>query len=56
MAMTGPAISRAPISAAWIGVLALLDVAEHIFHDHDGVIDHEADGEHHGQQRKEIDD
>ena len=34
--------------------LALLDVAEHIFNDHDGVIHDEADGEHHGEQCKEI--
>ena len=34
---------------------AVLDVAEDVFEHHDGVVDDEADGEHHGEQRQRVD-
>ena len=40
--MTVKPISRAPFSAASIGGLALLDVADDVLDHHDRVVDHEA--------------
>ncbi len=37
------------------GRLAVLDVAVDVLHHHDGVVHHQADGEHHGQQRQQVD-
>ena len=54
MAMTGTAISRAPISAASNG-LSRLDVTVDVLHHDDGVVDDETDGQHQGQQRQEVD-
>ena len=35
--------------------LAALEMPMDVFHHHDRVVDDEADGEHHGEQRQEID-
>ena len=47
-------ICRAPLSAASMGVSPVLDEAEDIFDDHDGVIDHEADGDGDRHEREII--
>ena len=45
-------ISRAPLSAASIGVFAILDVADDVLDHHDGVVDDEAgaDGQRHQRE------
>ena len=52
--MTGPAISRAPISAACDGRSPLLDMAVDVFDDDDRVVDDKADRQHHRQQGQQI--
>ena len=52
--MTGPAISRAPISAACAGAAALLDMAVDVFDDDDRIVDDEPDRQHHRQQGQQV--
>ncbi len=53
--MTGPVISPRALDRRVIGRHALLDVAIDIFDDDDRIIDHEADRQHQGQKRQQID-
>ena len=51
-----PKISRMPlIAASHRRHAALLDVAVDVLHHDDGVVDDEADGQHHGEQRQQVD-
>ena len=34
---------------------SLFNMAVHVFHHHDGIIDHQPDGQHHGQQSQQVD-
>ena len=52
--MTGPAISRAPISAACAGVQTLLDMAIDVFDNDDRIVDDKSDRQHHRQQGQQI--
>ena len=54
MAMIGPTSSRAPSSAASSGA-ALAQMALDVLDHDDGVVDHQTDGEHDGQQRQQVD-
>ena len=51
--MTGTEISRAPTRAA-SRAEPFLDMAVDVLDDDDGVVDDEADGEHEGQQRQQV--
>ena len=55
MAMIGPVTSRIALSVASRGTKARLDVALDILHHDDGVVDHDADGQHQAEQRQRVD-
>ena len=55
IATTAPEISRMPLERRLHRRHALLDMAMDVLDHDDGVVDHEADGEHHGEQGEEID-
>ena len=55
MAMTGPETSSMPLSAASLGDKPLLDVVLHDLDDHDGVVHHQADGQHQAEERQRVD-
>ena len=55
MEITGTAISRAPCDRRIEGLHALLDMPVDVLDHHDGVVDHQADGQHQRQQRQQID-
>ncbi len=47
-------ISREPLSAASIGAIAVLDVADDVLQHHDGVVDDEAHRQRERQQREVV--
>ena len=49
-ARAAKAISCVPPRAAWTRPLPAFAVAEDVLHDHDGVVDDDADGQGHGQE------
>ncbi len=55
MATTGPATSSMAFKRRLAGGQALLDVVLDGLHHDDGVVDHEADGEHEAEQGEGID-
>ena len=55
IATTGPVISFMPTMAASHRRQPLLDVAVDVLDHHDGVVDDEADRQHHREQRQEVD-
>ena len=48
-------LAHAAESPPAMGFIALLDVAVDVLDHDDGVVDDEADGEHHGEQRQKVD-
>ena len=53
--MIGPTSSRAPIRAASSGDLPFAQMALHVLHHHDGVVDHQTDREDDGQKGEQVD-
>ena len=53
--ITGPGELLHRFSSRVLGIQALFDVALHTFHDDDGVVHHQADGQHQPEHRKRID-
>jgi hypothetical protein len=54
MAMIGPVSSRAPRSAASNGRAALAQMALDVLDHDDGVVHHQPDGQHDGEQREQV--
>jgi hypothetical protein len=55
MVITAKPISRAPLIAAENGSRPFLDVPEDVLQHHDGVVHHQADGQHQRQQGQRVD-
>ena len=55
MAMTGPETSSIAFSVASFGRHPLLDVMLHGLDHHDGVVHHQADGQHQAEERQRVD-
>ncbi len=54
IAMIGPDTSSIALRVASIGVSPMLDVALHVLHHHDRIVDDDADGEHQAEQRQRV--
>ena len=52
VAMIGPVTSRMARLVASTGVKPELDVALDVLHHHDGVVDHDTDGQYQAEQRQ----
>ena len=55
MATTGPDTSFHCLEGGVVRRQPLLDVVLHRLHHHDGVVHHEADGEHEAEERQRVD-
>ena len=53
--MIGPTSSRAASMAAWNGVLPVVQMPLDVLHHDDRIVDDEADREHDGEQREQVD-
>ena len=51
MAITGAEISRMASRVASLGDMSFVDVDLHGFHHHNGIIDHNTDGQHERKKR-----
>ena len=54
VAMTGPVISCMALIAACFGDITTRNVPRRVFHDHDRIINHDADGQHDAEQRQHV--